>query len=373
MSLLNQVLRDLDAQDQPLSPKPSLRLANNTAQVEQRSSRRSYKWPLITLISWVLLIIVAAVWWWLREPPRTIQPLPAGTPQAIESVTPIVTPAPPSPIGSTIGSKGIAVTKDQPSGAPAPELASAPIPLETEPTGTATVPAETQIKSVEYLPLHINEPRPVVPGPRKVNRAKPVARPKSTARPTLHKTVVTRPLDKVRELIDQGALSHAEELLREQLAKGSREPAAHELLIGLMVQSGRPAEALGQIEKSLRILKQNSSLELLRSRLLIEQGHPKQALAGLDRLLTREPGNRQALRLNAGLLQQSGSTGEARNLYQRLTRLPDAIASDWLGLALTQDGKDSALAAAAYRRVLGYPQLGDEVRQFARQRLEALQ
>ena len=368
MSLLNQVLRDLDAQDQPLSPKPSLRLANNTAQVEQRSSRRSYKWPLITLISWVLLFIAAGVWWWLREPPRTIQPLPAGTP-ATESVARITAPAPPSPMAS----KGVAVTKDQPSAAPAPELAGAPIPVETKPTGIATVPAETQIKSVEYLPLHINEPGPVVPRPRKVNKAKPVARPKSTARPTLHKAVVTRPLDKVRELIDQGALSHAEELLREQLAKGSREPAAHELLIGLMVQSGRPAEALGQIEKSVRILEQNSSLELLRSRLLIEQGHPKQALAGLDRLLTREPGNRQALRLNAGLLQQSGSTGEARNLYQRLTRLPDAIASDWLGLALTQDGKDSGVAAAAYRRGLGYPQLGDEVRQFARQRLEALQ
>lgn len=369
MSLLNQVLRDLDAQEQPLSARPSLRLANNTVQVEQRSSKRSYKWPLITFVSCVLLFITAGIWWWLREPPRTIQPQPAGTHQATESVATIVTPAPPSPIGS----KGIAVTKDQPSVAPASEPLSTPTPVKTEPAGTAAAPAETHIKSIAYPPLHIKKPRPVVPRPRKVDKAKPVAQTKSTARPRLHKTVITRPLDKVRELIDQGALSHAEELLRELLAKGSREPAAHELLIGLMVQSGRPAEALGQIEKSLRILKQNSSLELLRSRLLIEQGHPKRALAGLERLLAREPGNRQALRLNAGLLQQSGSTGEARKLYQRLTRLPGAIASDWLGLALTQDGKDSAVAAAAYRRVLGYPQLGDEVRQFARQRLEALQ
>ncbi|BAN70138.1 MSHA biogenesis protein MshN [endosymbiont of unidentified scaly snail isolate Monju] len=234
----------------------------------------------------------------------------------------------------------------------------------------APAPAAPEAPSADYLPLRISEAE-TPPPTRPAHRPAPRKAKAASRLPTrLRKTPAPAPLAQIRRLIAQGELSLAEERLRQRLRAAPSDRAAHQLLVGLLLRGEHRDEALAQIERSLARLGNDDKLVLLRARLLVDQGQAKAALRDLETLLARHPDDRAAMRLAAALYRQQGETRRAGRLYQRLTALPGAEARDWLGLALSLDEYDPALARVAWQRVLTAPGLTAAVRDYARQRLE---
>jgi len=358
MSLLNQVLRDLEKHPLPDAARPTLRLATTPPAAAPGADRR-YR------IAWLAaggLILAGglAFWWWTqaRQAPAPAQVLPPSEPRTqVQAATPEPVP-PPAPVHT-------------PRETPSPgSSSSAPKIVETKASAKNPVPAAPETSSTDYLPLHISAAE-TAPAARPVQRpahkkAKTASRP-----PTwLRKTPASSPLAQIRRLITNGELSLAEERLRQQLRATPSDRAAHQLLVGLLLRGKRHDEALAQIERSLARLGHDDKLVLLRARLLADQGQAGAALRDLEALLARHPDDRAAMRLAAALYRQQGDTRRSGHLYRRLTALPSAEARDWLGLALSLDELNPTLARAAWQRVLAAPELTAAVRDYARQRLE---
>jgi Flp pilus assembly protein TadD len=356
MSLLNQVLRDLENRPLPDAARPTLRLATaSPAPPPDTGRRRRLAW----LVSGSLILAGGlALWWWTqgRQTPAPVQVLPPAEPRAqVQAAIPEPAP-PPAPVATPLE------TPSADSSASAPKMAKAKAPAKNP------APAAAETPSAEYLPLRLRAaetPPPARPAQRPAHqKAQAASRPPAR----LHKTPA--PLAQIRQLIAHGELSLAEERLRQRLRAAPSDHAAHQLLVGLLLRSQRHDEALAQIESSLARLGHDDKLVLLRARLLADQGQAGAALRDLEVLLARQPDDRAAMRLAAALYRQQGDTRHAGRLYRRLTALPGAEARDWLGLALSLDEHAPSLARAAWKRVLTAPELTAAVRDYARQRLE---
>jgi len=363
MSLLNQVLRDLEHRPLPDAARPTLRLAITPPASRPGTNRRQ---RLVWLVVGGLILAGGLVlWWWsqARQAPAPVQQLHPAEPRAQVQAAPQepaqpLEPAPPPP-------PPVTTPHATP---PAEHSSSTPQMAKSKAPEKPPVAAETS--SEEYLPLRLGTAETPPPAPAPQHPAH--QRAKATAHPParLHKTPAVTPLAPIRRLIAQGELSLAEERLRQRLRTAPSDHAAHQLLVGLLLRGQRHDEALAQIEHSLARLGYDDKLVLLHARLLAEQGRADAALRDLETLLTRRPHDRAAMRLAAALYRQQGDSRRAGRLYQRLTALPGAEARDWLGLALSLDELDPTLARAAWQRVLTAPELSAAVRDYARQRLE---
>ncbi len=352
MSLLNQVLRDLENHPLPDVARPTLRLASSTQTPAPRRARR-----LPWLIGGTLLLLAAgSIWWWFenRQAPPSIpvsEPTPAASPAA-EHPDPV---PPPSP-SEEPSMSSVAAPRDH---LAAPEQAAS--------LDSAGHQANDN-EETDSPPRHVHEQTPPPAAPA---TTRPAIRPSS--HPVIRKAPAASPLAAIRKAIDQGELSLAEDLLRQRLQRHPDDRAARRLLIGLLVRGERREEALREITRALTRSGHDDTLVLLRARLWVDLGDTATALRGLTPLLARPRPHHEAMRLAAALYRQSGELERAGRLYQRLTALPDASGSDWLGLALSLDDRAPALARAAWQRVLGAGDLPPAVRDYARQRLEALQ
>ncbi len=356
MSLLNQVLRDLEKRPRPDATQPPLRLAATPPAAAPGASRRRRLAWLAT--GGLILAGGLALWWWpqARQAPAPVPMLPSAEPRTqVQAVTP-ESATPPAPV---------AIPREKPS---ADKSSSTPKMAKAKAPAQPPAPAAPKTPSADDLPLHISMAETP---PRPAHRPKP-KKTKAASRPPaqLRKTPAPAPLAQIRRLIAHGELSLAEERLQQRLRAVPSDRAAHQLLVGLLLRGERRDEALAQIERSLTRLGYDDKLLLLRARLLADRGQTGAALRDLETLLARHPDDREAMRLVAALYRQQGESLRAGRLYQRLTALPGAEARDWLGLALSLDEHDPTLARVAWQRVLTAPELTAAVRDYARRRLE---
>ena len=116
-----------------------------------------------------------------------------------------------------------------------------------------------------------------------------------------------------------GALAHLD---RARSLRASPDAAVELLTVEVCLGLGladRAAAALATLDA--RGLGTAPQRELLRARLAVAQGRPEAALTLLTHLLVDQPGNRDAMALQARVMADTGRWNEAREVYEQLYRL----------------------------------------------------
>lgn len=372
MSLVNQVLRDLDARREA----PPLDDALEGLRSAPSSPRAAHKAGVALGVTVLLGLAGTLGWLYLQTP------APEPSVQTAQSG--------PAPVSA-------------PKQGPAPaartpvlqQAARATPPPQLEPgagfQAVVTPPSAPEPKPVESRPAAAPEPEPqpapataaVEPAPTPTSQA-PATEPvrSATAGGDMRKT--PRPLspeDRAEQAFADGleALRHdqwrsAEQQLRAALQADPGHLQARESLAGLLLRQDRRRQAEQVLATGLEAHPQTPSLARLYARLILDRGQTDTAIRVLENALVNAVNDAEYLALLAGIYQRSQRYSEAASSYRAALSLESGRAAWWLGLGLALEGRGELQPATkAYHSALANPGLNEATRRYARERLQRLQ
>jgi MSHA biogenesis protein MshN len=374
MSLVNKMLRDLDARRAAPGERAALPAAVTPLAARQEPPRNKVVWLGVPML---VAGIVAVAWWWLSSTTSSSAPvinpaLPsvsaASSPPALAAVAPASVvapvdtfPAPPKPAPVEpylrIDPDLAALPAERPLPRAKSSVSAPPLPA----TAVATAPA------APVLPL-----RPAVPAMAKEAPAAPTTESSINKQPRLPSSLERAEADYRRGLLAQrqGQADEAAARYQAALAEHAEHAAARQSLAALLIELRRYDEAEALLRKGIALPAVRLASILALARLKVERG---QAAVALDLLLTNAvAGERSAdyQGFAAALLNRVGRHHEAVERYQAATQLAPNEGRWWagLGIALDAEGK-SAEARAAYQKASGLPGLPAELALHVEQRL----
>ncbi|BCO32449.1 hypothetical protein TspCOW1_25520 [Thiohalobacter sp. COW1] len=365
MSLVNQVLRDLDARREA-QPLDAALDGLRSAPPATRSAHKAG----IALGTLVLLGLVGTLAWvYLQPPQQSTVASERPRPAAVEaSEPPIVQTASPLRLAADVPvSSTPAPGTDVQTGAVADNTRSASTvvrPSPPEPAASTTPPVTTAGE----------------PG-RNDAAAAAAETAAATAAPSMRKT--PRPLSatEVAEqhfaegiaALGQGQWRLAEQSLQAALQTDAWHLRARESLTGVLIYQGRRREAEQVLAAGLERHPQAPSLARPYARLILEQGRDTAAIEVLETALVNAADNADYLALLAGVYQRNQRYTDAAASYRSALSLAPQRAAWWLGLGLALEGSgELPRAAGAYRSAIENPGLNPDARRYAEQRLQQL-
>ncbi len=381
MSLLNQLLQDLDARA-PAAVHHPVRRAEAPAVVdpdEESLFQRRPDWR--QLVIWTLVGAAVMAWAWRFLAVDNVSDVPTATvielPPTAE-VQPPVAAVDLTPSLNTSASRSAEVlrTADEANPSAAAEATRAPAPTnaevlpiaqdQTSATAAGPVADNDTMPSEPYLPLR----NTVLP--QAADTPATSARSSAIGEIKIAKTAVVEPLSDARMAIARGDLAEAETLLQQHLQRASNDLAARELLIGLMLRGNRRAAAIAQLDQGLMHHPRHLKFVIIKARLLAQNGDTAAAI----RLLERSPvTGRDAVQLRqmlGAMYQQQGRYEAAVENYRTLLAFTPSAGPAWVGLAISLDALGDAEAPDAYRRALVLGGLPVPAAAYARQRIVEL-
>lgn len=361
MSLINQMLKDLEAREQGERGLAQLPAA---VRVVEEDTRRS---GLLWLLALAVLggLVLAAVWFWLRPVPDSSPSAPAVGTLELAPVTQAPKPSPtavtaaplapempaqvaaertpevPSQAPQADGSTGgkAPATANSASGEPAPSRASS-----AAPPARAMLPSTSGKRGKQAAAAGGNDPasaRTSIPSRRRSG-------------PNVHGR------DHERSLFEE---AQAEEAYPDSRAERLRR--------------ARRYAALGDEEQALSTLEGVPSADVeagkLRAQLLLKLGRTRQAEEELLTAAALDGDDPEVQGLLGALYQRQGRYDEAASRYGQALRSQPGQSRWWLGLAVSLDGAEryqEALEAYARTAVLGG--LSRDVQAYVAQRIDAL-
>lgn len=373
MSLINQMLRDLEArQAAETGDNGSVFRGLATGAAPRRRS----PFAIAALIVVAMALAGAAAWFWsgrrhqpapkvaaTTPPPRT--PAPASRPVRIASaaVTSIAEaaptstavprhpaqpqrqPHPPTPT-PTPHVKTASHTVRQPAPPPAPAPHARRISPAAHPA-TAVAAARTKPQAEDQLEIHRH---PQTPQQQAIVR-----------------------YQEALALLREHRNDEAEGKLREALHLDPANGDAAEALGVLLINEGRTVEAAPIIDAARRLHKQQPMLELLAARIRLAQGDVAGATALLEKGLPFSGQTPEYVALLAALYQKQKRYDDSVRAYQRAIVLDPSVGAWWVGLGISEEGAgNSHDAVSAYTRALRR-NLTPALHSYAQQRLDALQ
>lgn len=367
MSLVNQMLKDLEARRAQLPQGDSLRGLHAAPATIPRAGR----WPLLLLLAGAG---GGAFGWWLSQPGDPALSLPIPMAMAESDARDAAAAVPAAPASDTHAAAAAPATDmPTPTDIPAADIPpAAAITLAALETPAQAAPPRP---ALEPTPA---EPTPVIkPAPRRPP-ATALARTEDTGeRPgVMHKTA--RPLDpqqraarhytEALQSLRGGATADAETALRAALEIQPGHGESAQTLATLLVQQGRHGEAEAVLDQALKIDAQQPALRALQARLLAESGRDTEAVALLQG--TTDP---EALALLGALQQRLGNDAAAAAAYQQALQHAPRRGAWWLGLAISLERtRQPGAALEAYRRALADTALDTQVNDYVRGRIAAL-
>lgn len=179
-------------------------------------------------------------------------------------------------------------------------------------------------------------------------------------------------LDKARRAFADDRTGVAEMHLREVIDRRPHSTEAFELLATILIQRQRPSEADSLLERGIESADHPDRLALLLGRLRLERGETARAIEVLRQHAPEMAGGADHHLLLALAHRQAGDHAAAAEVYRRLSEVAPGRARVWLGLGVSLEALERFdEATTAYRRAAG----GDDVQaaRFARQRLAAIE
>lgn len=362
MSVINQMLRDLDARRAPQSAS-TVGAGTGTSvpalPARRHGNPRSRRLPVIALAGTVAIAAAAYGDW---------PGLLSGRANAATNAAAVPAPlafdatAPASPLPDLAPP---AAAREQPS---EKNRAAVPAPARSETLALRTPPTLTPVANFLSTPVlsasaAVAAPTlPVAaPGPASIDKKMMLLTADQRAQ-AAYRTAV----DATNAGHPQVAIDRALEALQQApLHRAARQLAA----VLLHAQSATP-RAVALLSEGLAIDPEHAAAALLLARLQLEQGAPDVALAVLDRSALHSA---DAEGLRAGILAQQGDFKRSLVAYESALRQQPGNATWWLGLgvALESEGRAAqALQSYAKAQALGLDR--DELTSFVEQRLRAL-
>ncbi len=342
MSLINQMLRDLEARRAAEADQNNGVFRGLTTSLS-RPGR-----PLLLITAVVLVtaaLAVSGTWFWTKHQANQV----ANVTAAVQPSAPLPTPEPPKPAAAT-------------------------------PAAATPAPAAQPVAPVPAAPVHAVEAAPAAP----VANPKP-AMPRVTAArdavddveivprtPSAQQRAAQLYQEAVGLLRDRQPAA-AEAKLRAALKADPGNLPAGETLAVLLMNAGRTIEAESIVEAARAHNNSRPTLELLAARIRVAHGDISGAINVLERGMGFSGGRPDYVSLLAALYQKQGRHRESAAAYERVVALEPDDASAWVGLAISDEalGKKAA-ALEAYSHALA-GRLSATLRDYAEGRRRALQ
>lgn len=149
---------------------------------------------------------------------------------------------------------------------------------------------------------------------------------------------------------------------------------SREGLIALYLSQGRKVEASKLLVDGIARNPENGNFALLHARLLAEQGNTALALATLEQAMGSAEQQPQLFALAAALYQQQRDYSRSITAYQRALQLQPQQSTWWMGIGISLEGAGkTAEAKSAYSEALQRGMLSKESQAYVQQRLQELE
>lgn len=350
MSLINQMLKDLD--QRKASPQGNPALAGVVRAVEP--AERSIG-LMAGLGVTALLVLGAGYFAWVEwlAPPQISQPVETKLPAPPPAVLPTL-------VAETPGSRLPGLDK---------ELRTLPAPAPKKNTAPAADPAPAVAAPVAETVKPVPEDKPRETRPAKSVRVLRDATLKSVTprqkSDNLYKQAVA--------MLQQGRVAEARSTLWQALDENPSNHNARQLLVGLLVESKRNGDAAVLLQDGVKLAPEQTGFVMALARLQVEAGNRQLGLQTLEQGLKYAADDADYHGFYAALLQREERHEEAVANYLAALRQNPANIS-WLvgvGISLQAQGK-YADAREAFDRASQSGQLSPELATFVDQRLSQL-
>lgn len=381
MSLINQVLQDLDA-------RRAAHGVGSTLPNDVRPLPKSQRTQLPMILAIVVLLVLAgglaAYHWEMRQ--DAAQLATPGIPAAVATTeVTTVSPAAPAPL---------ARAQQEPLQSPPPAAANVPDsgdrlrhgdpvtqPTEqqkgAQPASDAAVGEKSAATDHRFADdrgkgVVAEQPLPAAAG------LAPQGAGKSTTTPVIERTEASgSPRERAESdyrkalaKLEQGRIAEAMEGLRHALWQDPLHGPSRQVLVRLLLDAKRPDEAALVLQEGLPGQPGQIGWAMTLARLQVDRGDLAGAAQTLDHTLPAAAGNADYQGFMAHVLQRLGRNSEAAEHYQAATRLAPGDGRWWLGLGLVleADGR-SAEARAALLRAKSAANLSAELAALVEQKL----
>lgn len=390
MSLLNQVLRDLDARHAPNVDRAAL-----PGELHALPPERLRPWRLLVL---AVAAAGGAAWYLLAaQTPPPEPPLPPVLVQAPALPSPPVAAPAPEPAAT------VAEAPQPAAGlAEALPLASPPMPVaQTAPVAPAAAPviaaAPAAVKAAAPKPAaniaaasarpqtkgkDDAAPAPAVPTPAAVVPVSATRVPAAAETAAMAASIDKRPRTapgneaadaeyrKAMSALRRGAVSEAVDGLRRALRADRQHISARQALLSLLVEQQQWSEAQALIEEGLALDPAQTGWAMALARLQFEHGKLAEATETLLRHAAHAEQNADYQAFLALLLQKQKRPAEAAQRYRAALALKPAESRWWYGLGLVLESEQKPQEArAAFLKARETGNLSPEVAGALEQRL----
>ncbi len=398
MSLINKVLRDLDARSvtRGSGPVPYVSVHHGLRPTAPMSRRRSrLLLPFILLVAagtyaGVSTFVIPLPYWEKLQVATGLESTPAplatlssdaepnsGTPaevaidlpttanadaeQQIQAEAVVATIGLASSENNTPENTGVVTAERKPK--PAPEVAPAKVV-----TRKATTSNKAKPKKVRSVRKKIAT---VAKAPSTQTREQEGAL-KKRIKPVSKAELAENAFREGVIAMEQGNRAHAQTRFRETLKLKPQHTQASELLAAILIASGKNNEGQKVLEQALKRTPGHAQLSNLLARLYVDHKNDSRALALLESAQDKNPVDAGLMSFRAALYQRVNRHEEAAKSYQQALTIKPNEGRWWIGLGISLEVRqDLRGAQSAYEKALQTP-LSNQLAQYAQQRLGAV-
>ena len=392
MSLINQMLQDLDARRAAHGAGTRLPDA-----VRPLPPRKTSRLPLFLGIGIVLVLIAGAVLYYGHGItsgflPSASAPAPVQAPASVPAPTPDPTPAPvtveaaapvPLPETATAAESRDSLLLDKTLPATLPALpqsdAAAPAAAPNEPPPVMAKPRkvvpETAEKAASATPAaHETQEKPITPTKEKQALANPPAPKPVIERSHVSGGVLSTAEGEYQQAVsrlNQGRTREALDGLHLALRHDTGHIAARQLLIGLLLEAKALDEAMQALREGIQRRPEQVSWALALARMQVERGALEEARQTLVHSLPAAADRADYQGFIAHVLLRLKHGKEAEQHYQQATRLAPGDGRWWLGLGLAQEAEGQVNEAReSFLRARQTGRLSPELMELVEQKLK---
>lgn len=375
MSLINQMLKDLDARRAVGATGSAL-----PSEVRPFHPRRSsYVRMLAAAVVLLALGAGGALWYadaYLIPPPASpvlpARPIaqalpgqPPAVPEAAVQPSPSVSPstapvALPEPAAAPAGR-----VPEAPDAAPAPAHRPAAASALKPVSKPAAAPARAPATAAESPPTAA----PLLPAARSARSSGGVSIEKSSPSGNVGESAELE-YRRALAVINQGRTAESLDVLRTALRLNAAHLAARQLLLKLLIENKQLDEADGVLRAGLALHPGQIAWAMSLARLQLDRGDLASAWKTLEHSLPAAGSSADYQGFAGHLLQRQGRIGEAVDCYRLATRLAPTEGRWWLGLGLVleADGR-GAPAREAFANAKASGSLGADLQAYVEQKL----
>ncbi len=358
MSLINKVLRDLDARSTSRAHDPVAPGAVHQGLTPTADAFSSKRPGLMLYMFAVATVVIAYVAFSVM-----VTPLPFWNKMLIAA-------------GYKQASVRVVITE-----APIPDKKTEPV-AKAMPVGSVKAEVNQEAKSDKIMP----DPA-IITAKREKIKTTAIAAKKPRARRTVSSRVGTikkreKPVSNAEKAenafrrgsiaLEQGNRQLAEREFRHALTLNKKHTQTAELLAGVLISSGHVLDGIRVIEDTLKLAPKNTRLSNLLARLYVDQGQEHSAIAVLEKAQKQNPGSANLMSFRAVLYQRSGRHADAAKAYRNALTVVPGEGKWWVGLGISLEAQQDLPGAQTAYEKAQHTSLSPQLAQYAQQRLSAV-